>query len=36
MSNGSSEKLRTILKRNATIFHTGGRRPSDSIEQKLD
>ncbi|QDY83573.1 DUF1963 domain-containing protein [Paenibacillus polymyxa] len=33
MSSNSIEKLRTILKRKATIFHTGGRRPLDSLEQ---
>ncbi len=33
MSSNSIEKLRTILKRKATIFHIGGRRPLDSLEQ---
>ncbi|MDP1509290.1 DUF1963 domain-containing protein [Paenibacillus ottowii] len=33
MTSNSIEKLRTILKRKATIFHTGGRRPLDSLEQ---
>ncbi|MEJ3718036.1 DUF1963 domain-containing protein [Paenibacillus polymyxa] len=33
LSSNSIEKLRTILKRKATIFHTGGRRPLDSLEQ---
>ncbi|MEC4564582.1 DUF1963 domain-containing protein [Paenibacillus sp. CMAA1739] len=33
LTSNSIEKLRTILKRKATIFHTGGRRPLDSLEQ---
>ncbi|MEE4568843.1 DUF1963 domain-containing protein [Paenibacillus polymyxa] len=33
LSSNSIEKLRTILKRKATIFHTGGHRPLDSLEQ---